>query len=162
MARILIIVAVIVLVMMWWRSVRVRPEAERRGYILKSVALALAGVMIVLAAAGRLHWVVAAVGAVVAFIPRLLGLLKYIPLIDRLAKGYRGNQQQQQGGNAPGSAKGAMSRDEALSVLGLKDGATRQDVVDTHRRLMQKVHPDRGGSDYMAAQLNKAKETLLG
>lgn len=160
MARILIIIAVIVLAMMWWRSARVRPEAERRGYILKSVALALAGVMIVLAAAGRLHWVVAAVGAVVAFIPRLLGLLKYIPLIDRLVKGYRGNQQQ--GGNAPGPAKGSMGREEALSVLGLKDGATRQDVIDTHRRLMQKVHPDRGGSDYMAAQLNKAKATLLG
>lgn len=160
MARILIIIAVIVLAMMWWRSVRVRLEAERRGYILKSVALALAGVMIVLAAAGRLHWVVAAVGAVVAFIPRLLGLLKYIPLIDRLVKGYRGNQQQ--GGNAPGPAKDSMGREEALSVLGLKDGATRQDVIDTHRRLMQKVHPDRGGSDYMAAQLNKAKATLLG
>lgn len=160
MARLLVIAGIIVLTMMWWRSVRARPEAERRKYILKSAVFALAAVMIVLAAAGRLHWVVAAAGAVAAFIPRLVGLLKYIPLIDRLVKGYRSNPQQN--GKSSGPASAGMSREEALAVLGLKDGATRQDVTGAHRRLMQKVHPDRGGSDYMAAQLNKAKDTLLG
>lgn len=161
MARILVIVAVIVLTLMWWRTVRARPEAERRRYIFKSVALVLVGVMMVLAVAGRLHWVVAAVGAVVAFIPRLFGLLRYVPLINRVAQGFRARQQQQ-GGDGPPRAKGGLSKEEALSILGLKDGATRQDVIDAHRRLMQKVHPDRGGSDYMAAQINKAKDTLLG
>ena len=55
-----------------------------------------------------------------------------------------------------------MTREEAMEILGLKEGATREDVVKAHRRMMQKVHPDRGGSDYLASQINKAKDTLLG
>lgn len=56
----------------------------------------------------------------------------------------------------------AMNRTQALAVLGLEDGAEEADVVAAHRRLMQKLHPDRGGTDYLAATLNRAKETLLG
>jgi len=55
-----------------------------------------------------------------------------------------------------------MGREQALAVLGLEDGATEQEIVDAHRRLMQKLHPDRGGTDYLAATLNLAKRTLLG
>ena len=55
-----------------------------------------------------------------------------------------------------------MSSEEAMEVLGLKPGYTKDDVVQAHRRMMQKVHPDRGGSDYLASQINKAKDTLIG
>jgi hypothetical protein len=56
---------------------------------------------------------------------------------------------------------GVMSRDEALSVLGLKAGATSEDIKNAHRRLMKDFHPDRGGSDYLAAKINQAKDILL-
>jgi len=49
-----------------------------------------------------------------------------------------------------------------MEILGLKPGYKGEDVIQAHRRMMQKVHPDRGGSDYLAAQINKAKDTLLG
>jgi len=59
------------------------------------------------------------------------------------------------------SGTGAMSREEAFAVLGLKHGASGQDIKDAHRRLMKDFHPDRGGSDYLAAKINQAKDVLL-
>lgn len=55
-----------------------------------------------------------------------------------------------------------MDRREALSILGLGDDASREDIVAAHRSLMQKLHPDRGGNDYLAAKINQAKDFLLG
>jgi len=63
--------------------------------------------------------------------------------------------------SSAGSARSTMDRQQALDVLGLSGTPSRQDVIDAHRRLMQKLHPDRGGSTYLAQQLNDAKRVLL-
>lgn len=55
----------------------------------------------------------------------------------------------------------SMTRERALRVLDLPDNASRDDVVAAHRRLMQRLHPDRGGSAFLAATLNEAKKVLL-
>jgi hypothetical protein len=73
-------------------------------------------------------------------------------------------------GEAPGEggdaepepqSDGSMTRSEALAVLGLGEDASRDAIVAAHRRLMQKLHPDRGGNDYLAAKINEAKDFLL-
>ena len=64
-------------------------------------------------------------------------------------------------GSGRSARLGQMSRREALDVLGLEDDATDTEVRDAHRRLIRKLHPDQGGSDYLAAKLNEAKEVLL-
>ena|SRR5215469_4090722 len=61
-----------------------------------------------------------------------------------------------------GGMSGAMTRDEAYAVLGLAPGASAAQIREAHHRLMKKVHPDQGGSNYLAAKLNRAKDVLLG
>lgn len=82
-------------------------------------------------------------------------------LLSSYLKHRFGQEWNQPESDTPGSS-GNMSRDQALAVLGLKDGADREAVIKAHRSLMQKLHPDRGGNDYLAAQINLAKDVLLG
>ena len=58
------------------------------------------------------------------------------------------------------AGSGAMTRDEALRIIGLKDGAGPDEVKAAYRKLMAQLHPDRGGSDYLAAKVNQAKDFL--
>ena len=119
------------------------------------------------------NWLVVASGMVVALLRGLLPLLRFLPLLSSFRRG-AGMPGAEAGpgsrpfGSRPGDAGSAgssarsqrMTRQEALQVFGLDDQATREDVQREYRRLMRKIHPDLGGSSYLAAKLNEAKDVL--
>ena len=122
--------------------------------------------LLIMMATGKLHWLSAAVTAAIPFLRRLLGLVRLLPLIERVQRLLPGlfktsPRQERQNQTRP-AARGTLSIDQARSMLEVSDTASREDIVAAHRRLMARNHPDRGGSNYIAAQLNEAKALLLG
>jgi hypothetical protein len=82
--------------------------------------------------------------------------------LDRRFPAWREHAQ----GNAAGGQRraapgGKMTDEEAYQILGLQPGAGRDEIGRAHRALMKKLHPDQGGSTYLAARVNEAKDTLL-
>jgi hypothetical protein len=68
------------------------------------------------------------------------------------------------GGRSSAGARptsGDMSVEEAYAILGLSSGADAESIKEAHRRLMVKLHPDHGGSDYLATKINRARDVLL-
>ncbi len=143
----LVVVSAMVLVKKWPRLTR--QEKTQWALILLILVLGL------LAVTGRLHWlglvVAALIGTARVLTPWLLRLL---PLAQQVLK-----EKNQQPLN---ESRKAMNRAEALEVLGLHEGASREDIIEMHRKLIQKLHPDRGGNTYLASKINQARDCLLG
>lgn len=82
--------------------------------------------------------------------------------LDREHPGWRDTTDHQEHTNSNSSNSDGMTRQEALKILGLEDGANDQSIRDAHHRLIALLHPDKGGSTYLAAKINQAKDFLLG
>lgn len=157
MLRLIFAVAIVVAVFWAMKSIRqLPPEQRKKRYISLGIG-GFAGLLIVLAITGRVHWIGAAIGALLP-IARALG-----PSIMRVLPGLIGRQSSASDASSQTKAENAhdMRLEEARAILGLEPPYDRDAVIKAHRQLMQKLHPDRGGNNFLASQLNAAKDCLL-
>jgi hypothetical protein len=103
-------------------------------------------------------------------IETLIGLMREIDeesrallaaYLDRRDAGWREHAQADAAAGRGAAPRGPMTQEEAYEVLGLQPGAKAEDIVHAHRTLMKRIHPDQGGTNYLAARVNEAKDTLL-
>jgi hypothetical protein len=139
--------------------------ATLKSFLLWAAALAGLSLMLMLVLTGREG---IAIGALVMFAPvlweRARTAYPWLGPARRPAPPPGGGGRASGAGTRSGDARrgGAMSRAEALEILGLRPGATAEEIRAAHHRLMRAAHPDAGGSDWIAARLNLAREVLLG
>lgn len=81
--------------------------------------------------------------------------------LDRRDAGWREHAQADAATGRGGASRGPMTHEEAYQILGLEPGAKSEEIIRAHRTLMKKFHPDQGGTNYLAARINEAKDTLL-
>ena len=152
------------------------PAALARGLRWGGAVVAV-GLFIFLAVTERLAPLLALVGAVLTFALQAGSLWREARAEDepsaslveayldrRFADWRTAGEEAAGGGNArqaAGPASAAMTREEAYAVLGLSAGASPAEIKEAHRRLMQRLHPDHGGSDWLATRINLAKDVLL-
>lgn len=156
MPRLILILAIAFVVYVLYRRAQATPPEQRRAEYIK-LGLGVAVLVVIgLTVTGRMHWVGAAItGLLVAARQLLPTLVKLFPMLASLR-----NKSAADGTVVPPREGPNMSTKEALAVLGLEKGATEEEIVAAHRAMMQKNHPDRGGSDYLAAKINQAKDKL--
>ncbi|MDX1605159.1 MAG: DnaJ domain-containing protein [Candidatus Competibacterales bacterium] len=81
--------------------------------------------------------------------------------LDRTHEGWRESGARHESTGNGRSVDRGMDRREACEILGVTENASREEIIAAHRRLMQRLHPDHGGSDYLASRINEAKKVLL-
>ncbi|WP_020209712.1 hypothetical protein [Gilvimarinus chinensis] len=151
MFRLLPVLLLLGLIFFGYSWLKKQPSQQKRKSIMQLLAVLLIIALVFLALTGRIHWLGAALGALVALAKPLLSLLPQILPFLRAKKT---------------QTSGVIQPQEAAEILGLEQelaaGRLNKELIITaHKRLMQKVHPDRGGNDYLASRINQAKDVLL-
>ena len=167
-ARIIILLIIFFLAGLLIQRLRRSPAVtsnRQRQQILYAVLVCS---LLLLAISGHLNWLFALLASLLPLAKRLLPYLRHIPLLRSLISQLKPGPQTQnkQTGandntNRPLRADYRMSVNEAREILNLPADANDEEIISAHRRLIQKFHPDRGGSAHLASKINQARSILL-
>ena len=162
MSRFVIIIAVAAIAYLLWFKIKKSKGEEKKKLVIWTIAGSAIAVLGFLAITGRLNFITAAITGAVALLPKAVQLARYMPILNQFRKQATNSDHQQNQNSQQPPSQTAMSPKQACDILGIDLNASKEEITMAHKRMMQKVHPDRGGSDYLAAQINQAKDTLLG
>jgi hypothetical protein len=164
--KILLFAVIVTCVIIFFGRYKKMNAEQKRKALWRIGVGAFLGILVLLVVTGRMHWVGAALGALIPFLRNAYGLVTQ--LLPFWLQRKKAEQAQQQEKHTPPAANytGNMTTAEALGILGLDGDINNGDITalmvqDAHRRLIQKLHPDRGGNDYLAAKINQARDYLL-
>lgn len=153
----LLMMGLLLFVLEWWA----RASTEQAKNTLMAAGLVLAGALALLFFA-RGQWLFGSVPLALSFY-RFFGIARVLMRISSFLSGAKqmggaGNQRYQQNQRTRAEQ---ITEQEALDILGLQPGASDIDIQETYKRLMGQVHPDKGGSEWLAERLNAARDRLL-
>ncbi len=136
----LLLAALLLLLLNWWARADVKTARASLFWAIIAVCAVIGGLLL---AAGK-------------------GFMAVLPAGFALWRMFGANRTQSGEEQAPRPRRqSGMSKKEALDVLGLKAGATEDDIKAAYKRMIAQAHPDKGGSDWVAAKLNEARKVLL-
>lgn len=163
MLKILVFAVIVTIIIIGSAKYKKMDPVQQRKTLWQLGTSIFIGVLVILVITGRMHWIGAALGALIPFLRNAYGLVKHILPYWLQRKSAQTNNQKPE---TPAPTTIPMAIQEALDVLGLEGDLTKGEVTesmiqDAHRRLIQKLHPDRGGNDYLAAKINQARDLLL-
>lgn len=157
MLQLLILAVLITLAFISFGRLQKMPPEQKRNALWQWGTGVFLALLVFLVITGRMHWIGALLGALLPLLRGLFGLL--MPLLPYWLK-----RKQKE---APAQSSTATSHvQEALDILGLQgdfmNGEITTDMInEAHRHLIQKLHPDRGGNDYLASKINQARDLLI-
>lgn len=162
MGKILLFAVIVTLVIVGTARYKKMDVAQKRKALWYVAAGIFIFILVLLVFKGAIPWIVAALGTLFIFIRNAYGLISHL-LPYWLQRKKAQNSQQHEAANPVAVP---METQEALDLLGLSGDITKNEISEAmiqaaHRRLIQKLHPDRGGNDYLAAKINQARDHLL-
>lgn len=158
MSRLIMFLVLLGAIVFWWQWTHTPDKVDRQRLLFKSTLGFLIGILVILVVTGRLHWVGAILAALLAFVRQSMPyVIKYFPAFMQWYH-TRGSASESRQNNR--QAPGTMSVEEALQILGLSGTPSRDEITRAYRKVMQQLHPDRGGNEYLAAKVNEARDVL--
>lgn len=139
----LALITVVLLAVRWLATT----TPEKAFPVLVSLAIGLVGLAVYMALVGRLA----------AAVPFVMGAWVAYNRFRRIQQAWR----QATGKPKPAASDSQIGREEAYEILGLKPGASTTEINAAYKNLMQKLHPDKEGTEYLAQKVNLARDTLL-
>lgn len=157
MSLFLVIVALaITLLIGYYLWQQAKQRGKHRQFFNRLVIGGFIALILGLTLTGKLHWLGSVFAIALLALKRLVTLgIQFLPLIQQYFRHKTNNTYNTH------SQTEVMPIDQAYKVLGLETGVSRDMIIEAHRNLIQKLHPDKGGNEHLAAQINQAKEILL-